>query len=66
MSYREDNDQVVLSMSREDYDLLLVALGSSVGAALQGKGMLGLKVACKLANRINEGNPNFKPYREDL
>lgn len=62
MSYSEENGQVTLRMSPEDYDLLLVALGSAVGAALQGKGTLGLKVVCALANRINEGNSNYTPY----
>ena len=63
MSYQERDGQVVLTMSREDYELLLMALGTATGAALQGKGMLGLKVIVPLLNRLNEGNPNYTPYQ---
>ena len=63
MSYREQDGQVILSMSKEDYELLLIALGSAVGAALQGRGMLGLRVVCDFANRLNQGNPHYIPYQ---
>ena len=63
MSFREENGQVVLAISREDYGLLSIALGNAVGLALQGKGQLGLSVLCEFANRLNEGNPNYTPYR---
>ena len=62
MSYREENDQVTLTMTREDYDRLLLAMGTVVGAALQGRGVLGLRVVIPLLNRINQGNPNYQRY----
>lgn len=63
MSYSEKNGQVVLRMSREDYELLLIALGSAVGLALQVKWQLGLPVLTPLLNRLNSGNPNYTPYQ---
>ena len=52
MSYSEENGQVTLTISREDYDCLLMCLGSA---------------ALELVNRLNQGNPNYRPYlREDF
>jgi hypothetical protein len=62
MSYHEENDQVILTMSRDDYDIILLTLGYALGAALQGQGPLGERVIVPLINRLNEGNPNFTPY----
>jgi hypothetical protein len=62
MSYREENGQVILSMSPEDYDELLITLGYAVGAALQANGHL-LRRITPLLNRLNEGNPNYRPYQ---
>ncbi len=64
MSYREENEQVILTMSRDDYERVLMALGTAVGAALQGKGVLGYRIIVSLLNRLNEGNPGYKPYVE--
>lgn len=64
MSYSESSDgQVTLTMSREDYDRLLICIGASVGLALQGKGQLGKKIVIELANRLNQGNPHYFPYQ---
>ena len=35
MSYSEENGQVVLRMSREDYAILLLVLGYATGAAIK-------------------------------
>ena len=66
MSYREENGEIVLAMSREDYEHLLITLGYAVGVFLQQGGRAQLRTACALVNRINQGNPGYKPYREDL
>ena len=52
MSYSEENGQVVLTMSREDYDLLR-------DAALRWDLGLGED----LWNRLNQGNPHYTPYQ---
>jgi hypothetical protein len=65
MSYREENNQVVLTMSREDYELLLMVMGSAFGVAKKFDGNLGLITADRvlgLTNRLNQGNPNYRPY----
>lgn len=63
MSYsKSSDDNIVLTMTRDDYSRLLIAMGMAVGAAL-GRGMLNTKEVIKLLNRINEGNPNYSPYQ---
>lgn len=61
MSYREENNQVILTMSREDYAQLIFVLGIATGHMLkEGEkidGMLGFM------NRLNEGNPHYTPYQ---
>jgi len=64
MAYREENGQVVLTMSREDYERVLMALGMATGASMQGRGPLAMRVIVPLLNRLNEGNPNYTPYAE--
>ena len=58
MSYREENGQVVLTMSREDYDKVL-----KVFAAATAKLFPDTMWILKLLNRLNEGNPNYTPYQ---
>jgi hypothetical protein len=60
MSYREENGQVVLTMSREDYERPLISLGYYTGGVLQRGGKINDLLA--LMNRLNEGNPNYTPY----
>lgn len=59
MSYREENGQVVLAMSHDDWTMVLMLLGA--GAA--GENILSSRKAAELFNRLNEGNPNFTPYK---
>jgi hypothetical protein len=60
MSYREENGQVILSMSREDYDALLIRLGIAAGWASDDPQLFWEHI--KLLNRLNEGNPHYTPY----
>lgn len=57
MSYSEENGQVVLRMSREDYEIILLALGTFAG--MRGSSLAPLLA---LMNRLNEGNRNYTPY----
>lgn len=62
--YREEGDQVVLTMSRADYDRLLILLGASIVHATHGgKSLFTLDQIIGLLNRMNEGNPHFAPYQ---
>jgi hypothetical protein len=58
VSYREENGQVILALSRDDYQLVLMLLGAGVA----GERIVSWKRACELLNRLNEGNPHFTPY----
>lgn len=62
MSYREENGQVVLTMSREDYQILLISLGYYT-AGIDSRGGSALGEMIELLNRLNEGNPHYTPYR---
>lgn len=59
MSYREENDQVILTMSREDYQTLLVVMGYAMG----GSFWVERQAALKFLNRLNQGNPHYTPYQ---
>lgn len=61
MSYAEMNGQVVLTMSHEDYQMLLFALGIATGSAL--KDAKPIKPILEFMNRLNQGNPNYSAYQ---
>lgn len=52
---------VVLTMTRYDYDNLLLALGAAA-AALNANGVVPLRLSLALCNRLNDGNPNYTSY----
>lgn len=60
MSYSEQDGKVVLTLSREDYDLLLLALGCAIG--IEAVDRQAVKRWFALLNRINQGNPSYTPY----
>jgi hypothetical protein len=62
VSYSEENGQVVLRMSREDYEGLLVWLGYAT-AQVAKTGMGDLDGFLTFLNRLNEGNPHYTPYQ---
>lgn len=58
MSYREEDGQVILSMSREDYKRLLTALGGTSCPVPWNRDN-----HVRFLNRLNEGNPNYRPMK---
>ena len=61
MSYSEENGQVVLKMSKEDFDKLLMTFAAAtVGMRRMGADVDGLLL---LLNRLNSGNPHYTPYQ---
>jgi hypothetical protein len=56
MSYQEKDNQVILTMSRDDWNFLLMCLGAAT--VTFGNPTL------MLANRLNLGNPDWTPYEE--
>lgn len=63
MSYSEKDNLVILTMSREDYEKVLMCLGSAVGAAIFGRSPLEANTVFELTNRLNAGNPHYTPYQ---
>lgn len=61
MSYSEKDGQVVLTMSREDFEMLIFRLGMAAGYEAKCGGSEGqaLKKSLALMNRLNEGNPHY-------
>jgi hypothetical protein len=54
--------EYTFTLTRDQYETLLLALGTAAGAA-HGQGNEELFVAfLRLANKINTNNPNWKPY----
>ncbi len=60
MSYSEQDGQVVLTMSREDYDRLIFMFAGASALAL--KDGLPIGPTLELLNRLNFGNPHYTPY----
>jgi hypothetical protein len=58
VSYSEKDGSVILTMSREDYQLVLMLLGAGVA----GERIITWPKAIELLNRLNEGNPHYTPY----
>ena len=56
MSYSEENGQVVLKMSREDYSDLTRYAGYAACGYRRKKARV-------LLNRLNSGNPHYTPYQ---
>jgi hypothetical protein len=54
MSYFEENGQVVLRMSKEDYDLLVRWLNVNARPA---------RFFAQMRDRLQEGDPNYAPYQ---
>lgn len=57
MSYSEESNDVVLRMSRKDYDALMMNLGA-MGIYSYEPHKLH-----ELLDRLNSGNPNYTPYQ---
>lgn len=50
---------VVLTMSREDYNQLLMMLGT---ATVAKRSPWTPRICLEFVNRLNAGNPKFRPY----
>lgn len=56
-----DDGNVVITMTRDDYDNLLLQLGAGA-YALKHTGAIPLRRSLALLNRLNAGNPHYTPY----
>ncbi len=60
MSYASDGERVTLTLTRDQFDQLLIMLGSSCAAVADDK--LRFRHYISLVNKLNEGNPDFRAY----
>lgn len=51
-----------ITLSQEDFDTLLLALGMATGLCFRGGQERMAYGVIQLTNRINVGNPHFRPY----
>jgi hypothetical protein len=63
--YSRQNDDVTLVMPVDEFELLLMALGYAAGAAHRDHDQHLFWRWIKLANSINRGNPQYRPYEID-
>jgi hypothetical protein len=63
VSYREENGQVILTMSRDDWQHVLLTFGYAAGAMSTNGDQNSRRTLFELLNRINEGNPHYTPYQ---
>jgi hypothetical protein len=65
MSYREEEGQVVLTMSREQFDRLLMvfAMATMKGMQFRSDFPRAVENTMELLNQLNEGNPDYTPYQ---
>jgi len=61
MSYSEQDGQVILTMSREDFETLSMSLGALMILRMDKKDEMARLFG--VLNRLHEGNPNYTPYQ---
>jgi len=64
MSYREEDGQVILSITREDYEWLAFRLGRAANhhGRIRGVKARTLYEDLEFLNRLFEGAPDYVPY----
>lgn len=55
--------KVIITMTRDDYDALLLQLGYAAGCAGRNDDPVFHRNNILLLNRLNAGNPNYTMYR---
>lgn len=60
--YSEVDRMVQLTMTDDDYDNLLLLMGAAAGSSARTGDNPQVRKIFGLVNRLNDGNPNFKPY----
>ncbi len=62
MGFKQEGQTITLTCTRDDYDLLLIGLGIANGSAMHAGNRALSRTFFGLINRLNEGNPHFRPY----
>jgi hypothetical protein len=63
MKYTEDGDRIILEMSQDDYQQLLMMVGYGLGSVRRNGNEDLYWDWLKFINEMNAGNPGFKPYK---
>jgi hypothetical protein len=63
VTYEEKPDAVVLTMSKDDFDRLLLMLGFAAGAAKAQGDNVRFYSWIEFVNELNRTNPRFIPYQ---
>jgi hypothetical protein len=61
MSYRLENEQVILTLTRDEYDRLLLFMALLTGYLRTSES--DLNPILSFLNRLNLGNPDWTPYQ---
>jgi hypothetical protein len=64
MMYTEHGDEVVIQMSSAEYSQLLLLVGGGMGVMADNYGVSSeaMRECVDFVNRLNAGNPHFRPY----
>ncbi|GAC1410706.1 MAG: hypothetical protein NVSMB64_20020 [Candidatus Velthaea sp.] len=57
-------DEIVITLTRDDVQLLNLILGYATGGALADRFPARPGAVLRLANKINENTPGWRPYAE--
>ena len=60
---RDINGDVILTMSSDDFSVLMMALGTAMAISREDRG-IPLSILVPVVNHINQGNPAYTPYEE--
>ncbi len=64
MSYSEHNGEILLRMSKDDYEKLFLPAMQLVTSELLRRSWTGeLREMLEFTNRLNAGNPRYAPYK---
>lgn len=62
MTFTRDPEGVTLKLSEDDFASLLLVIGYATGAARYESDMSLFYRWMALANKVNEGNTDYRPY----
>lgn len=62
MAWRKEGDKVVVEISEAEFEALLYEIGVTARMAMQQKQARLFWSCLAFANRLNEGNPDWRPY----
>jgi hypothetical protein len=62
MSYKREEDTITLTLSTDDYTGLMMFAGMLLSCLDRKADKIWFWRWVKLVNRMNEGNPHYRPY----